>query len=310
MDLYSETYEIVKQIPSGKVSTYGAVAKALGDVRASRAVGRMMNQNPDPDSMPCFKIVYSDGRLGGFGLGIEDKIRRLVEDGICVTDGRIINFEDVYFEDFQTTYPLKKLRNQQQSLQSQVDLIDHFDTIETIAGFDVAYPKNDFDNCCCACVVYDYNSMEIIEKITHFSQVHIPYIPTYLAFRESPLIQQTLKKLHIKPTVLMIDGNGILHPYSFGIACHIGVDTGFPCIGVAKSLLCGSIYNDDVIYEGEKKGFIFYANNRIKNPVYISPGHNISFETSKKIVKHLSNHKIPEPLRQAHLFATKTIRNE
>ena len=57
MDLYNYTYELVRQIPPGKISTYGAVARALGDIRASRAVGRMMNQNPDADSMPCFKIV-------------------------------------------------------------------------------------------------------------------------------------------------------------------------------------------------------------------------------------------------------------
>ncbi len=310
MDIYSETYDIVKQIPPGHVSTYGAVAKALGDVRASRAVGRMMNQNPDPDCMPCFKIVYSDGRLGGFGLGIDDKIRRLGEDGINVSEGRIIDFEDVYFEDFHTTYPLKKLRNQQLTLQSQIDLSDHFESIETVAGFDVGYPQNDFDECCCACVVYDYESKEIIEQTTQFSQVHIPYIPTYLAFRESPLIKETLKQLDTKPTVLMIDGNGILHPYSFGIACHIGVTTGYPCIGVAKSQLCGSIHNNDVIHEGEKKGFVFYAHKRVKNPVYISPGHHISFETSVRMVQHLSTHKNPEPLRQAHLLAAKTLRKE
>ena len=75
----------------------------------------------------------------------------------------------------------------------------------------------------------------------------------------------------------MVDGNGILHPYSFGIACQIGVTTGYPCIGVAKSLLCGSVKNNDVIYEGEKKGNVFYAHNRVKNPIYVSPGNKISF---------------------------------
>ena len=76
MNLFAYTYDLVRQIPPGRVSTYGAVATALGDIRAARAVGRMMNQNPDPDTMPGFKIVYADGRLVGFGRGIEDKIRR------------------------------------------------------------------------------------------------------------------------------------------------------------------------------------------------------------------------------------------
>jgi len=67
-----------------------------------------MNKNPNADTMPCFKIVKSDGSLGGFGLGIEDKIRRLSEDGMEVKDGKIVNFKKVFFNDFKTDYPLKK----------------------------------------------------------------------------------------------------------------------------------------------------------------------------------------------------------
>jgi hypothetical protein len=58
--------------------------------------------------MPCFKIVKSDGSLGGFGLGINDKVRRLKNDGIEVKNGKIINFDHVFFDEFKTAYPLKK----------------------------------------------------------------------------------------------------------------------------------------------------------------------------------------------------------
>jgi deoxyribonuclease V len=108
MNLSNYTYYLVRQIPAGRVSTYGAVAKALGNKRYARAVGKYMNKNPDADTMPCFKIVKSDGSLGGFGLGINDKIRRLKKDGIEVKDGKIINFKCVFFDDFKTEYPLKK----------------------------------------------------------------------------------------------------------------------------------------------------------------------------------------------------------
>jgi len=113
MDLYEYTYDLVRQIPSGMVSSYGAVAESLGDKRASRAVGRMMNQNPNPDTMPCFKIVYSDGGIGGFGRGINDKIRRLKEDNISVKNNKIEHFEKVFFDDFKTEYPLRFLRKKQ-----------------------------------------------------------------------------------------------------------------------------------------------------------------------------------------------------
>jgi O-6-methylguanine DNA methyltransferase len=108
MNSLEYTYYLVRQIPAGRVSTYGAVAKALGNKKYARAVGKYMNKNPDADTMPCFKIVKSDGCLGGFGLGINDKIRRLKQDGIKVKNGKIVNFENVFFDEFKTEYPLKK----------------------------------------------------------------------------------------------------------------------------------------------------------------------------------------------------------
>jgi len=108
VDIVEYTYFLVRQIPPGRVSSYGAVASALGNKGYARAVGGFMNRNPDPDSMPCFKIVCSDGSIGGFGRGLSDKMRRLEEEGIKVKDGRIVDFEKVFFDDFSSSYPLKK----------------------------------------------------------------------------------------------------------------------------------------------------------------------------------------------------------
>ena len=108
MNLTKYTYFLVRQIPKGRVSTYGAIAKALGNKNYSRAVGKYINKNPNAGTMPCFKIVKSDGSIGGFGLGIEDKIRRLKEDGISVKNGKIVNFKKVFFDDFKSDYPLKE----------------------------------------------------------------------------------------------------------------------------------------------------------------------------------------------------------
>ena len=132
MNLYEYTYDLVRQIPNGMISTYGTVALALGDIRASRAVGRMMNQNPNADDMPCFRIVYSNGKIGGFGLGIEDKIRRLNDDKIHVKENKIINFEKVFFNDFKTDFPLKKLRKKQIELSKKVKIIDTNEKIKNV----------------------------------------------------------------------------------------------------------------------------------------------------------------------------------
>jgi len=307
MDLYNYTYDLVRQIPPGRVATYGAVAKALGDIRASRAVGRMMNQNPDADTMPCFKIVHSDGHIGGFGLGKPDKIRRLEHDNITVQNDQIIDFEKVFFDEFQTTYPLKKLRQQQ--LRSEVTLIDEPDPIETVAGFDVAYPQNDWNTSCGACVVIDFGTMEVIEQHVIYQTTLFPYIPTYLAFREFPFIKGLFDSLKKRPSVLMVDGNGILHPYYFGLACHVGTSLQMPTIGVAKSMLCGTLdeRTQKISVENRHVGYAFLSSSKVRKPLYISPGHRISVDTAFHITKRLSRTKHPEPLRQAHNLATSSL---
>jgi deoxyribonuclease V len=307
MDLIEYTYNLVKQIPEGKISTYGNIAKALGDIKASRAVGRMMNQNPDADKMPCFKIVYSDGRLGGFGLGIEDKIRRLNNENIDVKNEKIVDFEDVLFNDFKTDFPLKKLRSKQIKMSKNVEINDDFDDIETVAGFDVAYSKNDYDDCCGSCVVMEYKTQKIIEEKTVKSKTRFPYIPTYLSFRELPIYKKLLDILESKPTIIMIDGNGILHPYGFGIASQVGICFDIPSIGVAKSKLYGRLEKNMVKINNKLTGYSFFSSSRIKKPVYVSPGHKISFKTSLDVVRNLCLYKNPEPLRQAHKLAVKNV---
>ncbi len=307
MNLFEYTYNLVRQIPPGRVSSYGAVAKALGDIVASRAVGRMMNQNPDADTMPCYKIVHSDGRVGGFGLGVEDKIRRLSEDGIIVEDGKVVDFEKVLFTGFKTSYPLKKLRSEQISLSKKIVLEDEFEEVKTVAGFDVAYPKNEFEPASGACVVMDHKTGEVLEEKTVFVKTSFPYISTYLAYREFPVIKKLFDSLSSEPTVLMFDGNGVLHPYGFGLASHAGVLLDKPSIGVAKNLLYGEIDDAIVKINNEKRGYVFYSSDKIRKPVFVSPGHKISFETTLEVVRRLSLYKVPEPIRKAHLLAKKTL---
>jgi deoxyribonuclease V len=307
MNLFDYTYNLVRQIPDGQISSYGAVADALGDIIASRAVGRMMNQNPDADDMPCYKIVHSDGRLGGFGLGFDNKIKRLNDVGIIVKKGKIIDFEQVFFNNFQTKQPLKILRKEQIKLSKKIKLEDDFTEIETIAGIDVAYPKSEFEKACGACVIIDYKTKEVIDERVAYSKTNFPYISTYLTYREKPIIEKLMKEIKIKPTVFMFDGNGILHPYGLGLASHIGVIFNISSIGIAKSLLYGDVNEDFVSINGEKRGYCFYSSNKIKNPIYVSPGNNISFETSLKIVKNLCKFKLPEPIRLAHNLAKTSL---
>jgi deoxyribonuclease V len=307
MNLFEYTYNLVRQIPDGNISSYGAIAEALGDKIAARAVGRMMNQNPNADTMPCYKIVHSNGRLGGFGLGIDNKIKRLNKVNIEVKNDKIIDFNSVFFKDFKTDFPLKNLRAEQIKLSKEVILQDDFKKIDTVAGIDIAYPKNEFEEACGACIVIDYKTKEIIDRKTIFWETNFPYISTYLFYREFPMIRELVNILKYEPTVFMFDGNGILHPYGIGLATQAGIELNKSSIGVAKSKLYGDIEGNNVKIDGTKKGFTYFSSEKIKRPIYVSPGNKISFETTYRIVKKLSKFKIPEPLRQAHILAKKTL---
>jgi deoxyribonuclease V len=306
MNLFKYTYDLVRQIPPGRVSTYGAVAEALGDIVAARAVGRMMNQNPNADDMPCFKIVHSDGRLGGFGLGIQDKIRRLREDSIEVKDGRIVDFERVFFHDFNTAYPLKALREEQIRLSKKIRLRDEWESPETVAGVDVAYPENEFEDACGAGIVLDYRTREIIEQQEIYSSTSFPFISTYFYYREFPIIQRLMKHLTTRPSLLLLDGNGILHPYRCGYASQAGITLDIPTVGVAKTLLYGTVDDSKVIIDREQRGYAFSA-KKGGRPIFVSPGHRISLSKSVETIKHLCTYKNPEPLRLAHHYAKEQL---
>ena len=182
--------------------------------------------------------------------------------------------------------------------------------VSLIAGFDVAYNfKDDWKESCGVCVLWDYQKKEPVDSFTLFHRSMFPYIPTYLAFREFPFIEQLYNELQQNPSVLMIDGNGILHPFQIGIACMVGVEFQMPTIGVAKSLLCGTVQPDHTVRLNDKViGAAFLASSRVKKPVFISPGHNISLKSAVTIVQNCSTYKSPEPLRLAHNLAIETLR--
>lgn len=84
-------YEAVKKIPRGKVATYGQVAEMAGNKKMARAVGNALHKNPDPEKIPCYRVVNAKGELAGeFAFGGEGAQARLLQaDGIVVVDGRV-----------------------------------------------------------------------------------------------------------------------------------------------------------------------------------------------------------------------------
>ena len=91
-------YEKLKKVPKGKVTTYAALAKALNS-KAYRAVGSAMRRNPFAPSVPCHRVVNSNGNLGNFSGkgGVKAKIKLLEKEGVKIKNNRIVDFEKVLF---------------------------------------------------------------------------------------------------------------------------------------------------------------------------------------------------------------------
>jgi O-6-methylguanine DNA methyltransferase len=96
-----EVYRLVSAVPAGKVTTYGAVAKALKVPTAPRAIGSIMRANPTPIVVPCHRVIMSDGSLGGYGGadGVQKKASLLRKEGIRIKDGRV-SLETYLFKGF------------------------------------------------------------------------------------------------------------------------------------------------------------------------------------------------------------------
>ncbi len=86
-DFQKKVLTLLTKIPKGKVTTYGEIARALGDVHLSRAVGNAVRDNPFAPEVPCHRVIRSNGGIGGFGgeltgENIKQKIRLLKEEGV------------------------------------------------------------------------------------------------------------------------------------------------------------------------------------------------------------------------------------
>ncbi|MFP4136610.1 MAG: endonuclease V [Candidatus Acetothermia bacterium] len=312
-DLKRVTLELLNQVPEGKVTTYKDLAEALGDSRAARSVGTIMANNPKPGKYPCWRVVHSDGRVGKYsgGSGREDKISKILDDGIPVEGGKIKNLPRFRFQDYEITPPLKELREMQERIPRAVSRSKGEISVNRAAGVDVSYGE---EGVVASYVEIRKRDKEVLRKeVLKKDEVKFPYIPGYLAFRELPILAELLKKLKSNKQladVIFVDGNGLLHPRKAGLASHLGVVIEHTTIGVAKKLLCGSVNvsgmeageRRSVRVDGERLGLAVRTYERA-NPIYVSVGNEIPLETAGNLALEFSQYKLPKPLRRAHKLA-------
>lgn len=181
--------------------------------------------------------------------------------------------------------------------------------IRTVAGVDVAHKGS---IAIASAVLINFYTLELISYTIVEMQIRIPYIPTLLAFREAGPMVAAVRKLNADPDVLMVDGNGRLHPLGAGIACQVGLVLDKPTIGIAKKLLCGNIgewqgREAPIRLSGKIVGMALRTSSK---PIYVSVGHKISLPTAVSIVWKCTKRglRLPEPIRLAHIVATDAAR--
>ncbi|WP_433871741.1 endonuclease V [Saccharopolyspora sp. CA-218241] len=177
--------------------------------------------------------------------------------------------------------------------------------VRTAAGLDVAYLPGS-DRLVAAVTVLDVETLSTVDRRAVRGTADFPYVPGLFAFREAPSLLRALDGLTTSPDVLVCDGQGLAHPRRFGLACHLGVLTGLPSIGVGKTAL--GRYDppgeergatSPLLLDGEVVGRALRTRRGVK-PVFVSVGHRCDLDSACELVLRLApHHRLPETTRTA-----------
>lgn len=183
-------------------------------------------------------------------------------------------------------------------------------TLRTVAGLDVSYAGDGGGTgtrLAAAVVVLDAATLDVVEESVVTGTAAFPYVPGLFAFRELPTLVAALRGLTVTPDLLVCDGYGVAHPRRFGLACHVGVLTGLPTIGVAKTGFVGSHEPpgdrrgdaSPLVDGGETVGRVLRTRDGVK-PVFVSAGHRVDLDTACRHTLALTpDYRLPETTRRA-----------
>jgi deoxyribonuclease V len=187
--------------------------------------------------------------------------------------------------------------------------------VETVAGVDVSY-DDDAGEAYVAAVVYSYPALEPLGEVAQTRPNDWPYIPGLLSFREARLVLPALAALPVRPDLLLCDGHGTAHPRRFGLACHLGLLTGLPSVGCAKSWLLGdyeepgrAVGDHTPLRDGGEVIGTAMRTRPASRPLFVSPGHRVTLEQALEVtLRLLRGARLPEPARAADRLAAATRR--
>ena len=202
-------------------------------------------------------------------------------------------------------------RELQLKLSSEVIQENRLPVPKRVAGVDVGFEAEGRVTRA-AVAVLSFPDLKPVDQAIARLPTRFPYVPGLLSFREIPAILEAMKGLEQAPDLLLCDGQGLAHPRRFGLACHLGLLTGIPSIGVGKSRLLGTHQSlgpnkgdwVPLIDKGETIGAVLRSRSGVK-PIYVSIGHKIDLESSiHYVLACTTRYKLPETTRAAHRLAS------
>ena len=198
----------------------------------------------------------------------------------------------------------------QDRLRHLVVTEDRFSPIRRIGGADVHFDRGS-NRARAAVAVLSFPDLRPVEQAVAGLSVDFPYLPGLLSVRELPPVLAALTRLSVLPDILLCDGQGFAHPRRFGMACHLGVITGVPTIGVAKTRLLGN-YSElpeergawvPLMDQDEVVGGALRTKAHVK-PLFVSVGHRVSLPSAIRFVLDCTpRYRLPETTRIADRLA-------
>ena len=183
--------------------------------------------------------------------------------------------------------------------------------IRHVAGVDVGFERGGHMTRA-AVAVLAFPGLALVDHAVARVPTRFPYVPGLLSFREIPALLAALAQLRIEPDVILCDGHGLAHPRRFGIASHLGVYTGIPSVGVAKTRLTGEHVRPPQLRgawvplrdQGETIGAVLRSKANT-SPIYVSIGHRMSLPAAVRLVMACTTRfRLPETTRWAHRLAS------
>jgi deoxyribonuclease V len=202
----------------------------------------------------------------------------------------------------------------QRKLLKKISFSPTFNHIGLIAGVDASYQNGYIIG---GIVILKYPELSVLDREYVINKVNFPYRSGLLTFREGPALINLFKKIGWNPDIIFFDGQGYAHPRRMGIATHLGLFLDRATIGCAKSRLIGNYKKpgnkkgcySPLLHKETVIGAVLRTRDNVK-PIFVSSGNHINLKKAIEItLSCTTKFRIPEPVREAHLFVNKIRKN-